>query len=265
MPGVGATLREARERKGLTLKEVSTATKIPPHTLELIERNDLDQLPGGIFVRGFLRSYAAEVGLDPDAVVSEYLQQLPGEDPTQGATAEAERGAAVELDQETEFVGRQHIASVVLKLVLISLPLAMAIVYLTSRGRAVPVDLPEPAPEPPGVETAVPQPPAAVPGPGSGVAAVPSAQEAEPPVTIEIAPNAPCWVQLTVDGTLAVSRVIEPGEREAHRFQRDALLHVGDAAACAVLFDGRPARPLGREKQVRQLRITRANYSSLLP
>src|SRR4051794_39535358 len=58
----GGTLRAARERRGLSLRQIATATKISMLTLEALERNDLARLPGGIFSRAFVRAYALEVG-----------------------------------------------------------------------------------------------------------------------------------------------------------------------------------------------------------
>jgi hypothetical protein len=77
----GAQLREARRQRKLTLGEISNRTKIPIHMLEAIERNELDRLPRGIFTRGFLRGYAAEVGLDPEEIVNECFPPLVIEAP----------------------------------------------------------------------------------------------------------------------------------------------------------------------------------------
>jgi len=60
----GGSLRAARERRGLSLRQIANATKISMITLEALERNDIARLPGGIFTRAFVRSYALEVGLD---------------------------------------------------------------------------------------------------------------------------------------------------------------------------------------------------------
>ena len=79
----GAQLREARRQRKLTLGEVANRTKIPIHTLEAIERNELDRLPRGIFTRGFLRGYAAEVGLDPEQIVNECFPPLVIEAPAE--------------------------------------------------------------------------------------------------------------------------------------------------------------------------------------
>ena len=52
----GSRLRAARERRGVSLRQIATATKISVSALEALERNDLSRLPGGIFSRAFVRS-----------------------------------------------------------------------------------------------------------------------------------------------------------------------------------------------------------------
>ena len=76
MSDFGGKLRAARERRGLSLRQIAASTKISIAALEAIERNDLSKLPGGIFSRAFVRSYAIEVGLDPDATVHEFLERF---------------------------------------------------------------------------------------------------------------------------------------------------------------------------------------------
>lgn len=76
----GAMLRGAREAKGMSLREMAAATKISPLVLDALERNDMSRLPGGLFSRAFVRSYAREVGLDPDGTVREFVEQF-GEEP----------------------------------------------------------------------------------------------------------------------------------------------------------------------------------------
>ena len=74
--GFGAKLREARERRGISLRQIANATKISVAALEALERNDISRLPGGIFSRAFVRSYAIEVGLDPDKAIQEFIAQF---------------------------------------------------------------------------------------------------------------------------------------------------------------------------------------------
>ncbi|HTE51724.1 MAG TPA: helix-turn-helix transcriptional regulator [Kofleriaceae bacterium] len=67
-----SSLRAARERAGLTIEEITRVTRIPEHQLRRLESGEFEGLPGDVFVRGFLRSYARCVRLDADDVVARY-------------------------------------------------------------------------------------------------------------------------------------------------------------------------------------------------
>ena len=67
-----AYLRGERELKALTLAEISRITKVPAPSLRRLETGKFDELPAEVFVRGFLRSYAQCLGLDPEDVVRRY-------------------------------------------------------------------------------------------------------------------------------------------------------------------------------------------------
>src|SRR3970040_260497 len=114
MADFGAQLREARERKGISLRQIAASTKISVAALEGLERNDISKLPGGIFSRAFVRSYAIEVGLDPDDTVREVLERFQSEP----APSTAVKVAIPE--EESGFESQQRMASVLLQLVLIS-------------------------------------------------------------------------------------------------------------------------------------------------
>src|SRR4051794_31016380 len=79
-----ATLRSARERKDVTLRQIAERTKISIAALEALERNDIASLPGGIFSRAFIRSYANEVGLDAEATIQGFMAQFPQDSVTAG-------------------------------------------------------------------------------------------------------------------------------------------------------------------------------------
>lgn len=76
MSDLGSILKRARQERGLTLHEIAAATKISPVALEALEHNDYSRLPGGIFSRAFVRAYALEVGLDAEAMVSQFLSEF---------------------------------------------------------------------------------------------------------------------------------------------------------------------------------------------
>ena len=53
--------------------------------LEALERNDISQLPGGIFSRAFVRNYATQIGMDPEQSVREFITQFPHDSVTIGS------------------------------------------------------------------------------------------------------------------------------------------------------------------------------------
>jgi transcriptional regulator with XRE-family HTH domain len=65
-------LRARREEKGLSLEEIANATRIPARSLRRLEAGRFEELPADVFVRGFLRSYARCVELDPEETISRY-------------------------------------------------------------------------------------------------------------------------------------------------------------------------------------------------
>jgi cytoskeleton protein RodZ len=72
MAALGQKLREERESRNISIEEIAAATKIVPRYLEALEADHLDQMPGGFFVKGIIRSYARAIGLDADEVLSRY-------------------------------------------------------------------------------------------------------------------------------------------------------------------------------------------------
>jgi len=125
----GRKLRNARERRGLSLRQISTATKISMQTLEALERNDIRRLPGGIFGRGVVRSYALEVGLDPESTIEDFMGQFPNESVTAGhpTTTQVEDHEKVESDR--------RMATAFLRLALVSVPVAAFVIYFATHGR----------------------------------------------------------------------------------------------------------------------------------
>jgi len=72
----GDKFRKAREAKGISLDDVSNVTKIGSRMLQAIEQEHFDQLPGGVFNKGFIRAYAKHLGLNDEEAVTEYLACL---------------------------------------------------------------------------------------------------------------------------------------------------------------------------------------------
>ena len=73
----GARLRRARLEAGQTLDQVSESTKIPLWILHSIERDDFSQVPGGIFIRGYLSSFARAVRVDTNEILTSHFGPPP--------------------------------------------------------------------------------------------------------------------------------------------------------------------------------------------
>ena len=91
MSSFGETLRRERELRQISLREISEATKINLRYLDALERDDFRHLPGGVFNKGFVRAYAQFIGIDPETMVTAYLD----EEGRQQARASRAGGAAV--------------------------------------------------------------------------------------------------------------------------------------------------------------------------
>jgi cytoskeletal protein RodZ len=126
--GIGGTLRAARERRGIPLRRIADATKVSIGVLECLERNDISRLPGGIFSRAIVRSYANEVGLDPEQTIQDFIAQFPVDAVTAGhpTSRPVEDPEAVESSQET--------ASVFGRLAALSVPIVILMLYFGNRN-----------------------------------------------------------------------------------------------------------------------------------
>ena len=234
---VGSRLREARERRGLTLQDIANVTKISTSALGAIERNDIARLPGGLFTRGYIRAYAAEVGLNPEESTTQYLAQF------ETPPVEEERPVSGGVDFNPRPRHLRLLAALVFGVGLLAYG-------LFSRK---PSEIP-------------PSTPAEDRAPTDGVPAAaltPAATDA-PALRLEIRPRGPCWVSARADGRVAVFRLMHRGERvlvEAH----DAIdLQVGDAGAFAYQMNGVDGRSLGRAGDVVTIRILEDTYETFL-
>jgi cytoskeletal protein RodZ len=134
MESVGSTLKRQRETRGMSVAEVSRVTRIPTAALEAIESDHFDDLPGEVFVRGFLKSYAHAVGLIPAEILARYtasrrvayVTPLPMQTPLQSANKEGS--------------GRRFGVAIAFVLLLILFTLALSIV-LKPRGHDMPPEL----------------------------------------------------------------------------------------------------------------------------
>lgn len=107
MESFGARLKREREQRKVGLEDISVSTKIGTRFLRALEEEQFDQLPGGIFNKGFVRAYARHLGIDEAQAVADYLaasgtqepelklEQLPGVEARELATQERSASAQV--------------------------------------------------------------------------------------------------------------------------------------------------------------------------
>jgi transcriptional regulator with XRE-family HTH domain len=261
---VGAALRDAREQRRLSVDQLSRTTKISVATLRAIEKNEIDTLPGGIFIRGFLRAYAREVGLDVEDTVQRYLAQFePRPDevvPIETDDTWLELTPAVHRETNVDEAG-QRAASV--RLLFVGLALAIGLAgYLAFHESGTPAP-PSEAPAERAANEALP--PSTVPGPvetatsGSYDANAPATRRQDV-VLLDIRTLGPCWVSATADGLSVVYRLMQAGERQTIEARDEVVLRIGDPAAFTFFINNTPGRTLGRAGQAVTLRITAQNY-----
>ena len=248
---VGAQLRAAREAKQVSLRAIANTTKISVSALEALEENDVGQLPGGIFTRAFVRSYAAEVGLDPEETTRDFVAQLPE------AGIDEEETYDIHSHEHDLFQSQQQMAGTVLKLVAIGLPVAGLLLYLGTRIVTTGTDAPE---APPAATSPVS--PAPVEPPVRTETPVTAELMPQGSLTIVLRPRADCWVSLRVDGESVFERVMRSGDRESYEAEDEIILTIGDAGAFAFEINQQAGRSLGASGEVVTATITPQNYRS---
>ena len=75
--GLGELFKRKREKMGLSQEQVVEVTRLRKHFVEALENEDWDNLPSGVFVRGFITAYAQVLGLDEKKALSLYESSMP--------------------------------------------------------------------------------------------------------------------------------------------------------------------------------------------
>jgi len=241
---IGAQLRASREARGLSLDALSRATRVQPRFLAAIERDDVAAVPPRPFGRGFVKAYAAEMGLDPEQVTHDYFarfapQPVPPELGAKTATVRVGGGS------------RAWIYAVGV----VGLSLGVAIAFLArTPERAAEVT---PPPTAPTADTSDPAPAARTVPPTVTTTA------AEAPLTVVFTAQRPAWVSATADGRREIYRTLTPGEPTRITAARLVEIRVGDAGALSWRVNGRDAGVMGRAGQVRDVRLTAENAATV--
>jgi len=125
----GEKLRKEREKRKISLDDISLSTKIGLRFLHALEAEDFEQLPGGIFNKGFVRAYARHVGIDEEEAVADYLEAV-GQTQLAGTSAALPEVHAAEEQAEPpqkEDASTAQIPWGILAIILLLLAIAFAL------------------------------------------------------------------------------------------------------------------------------------------
>jgi cytoskeleton protein RodZ len=302
MTGFGEHLRREREMRGVSLEEISAASKISIRFLQAIENEELSKLPGGIFTRSFVRTYARYVGLDEERVLADCQlagQQKPEVDIRRITASRAQpNGAAV----------RNRIVGLLMAGVLLAGGYALfrysrrIMEQQRSAPTVVPPSTPASGTNPP-TNAAPVQPSAAAPpegnpalaatsaSPAAGAATAPRTPQgrpaspgvkANPPspsatseaasavavpgeLVLQVAATERAWVAVDADGKTVLQRVLNPNEVENLRGHDSFDITVGNAQGVVLTLNGETLKPLGRRGEVKSIHLTREDLKNATP
>ena len=277
MATFGENLRREREMRGVSLEEISAATKISSRFLGALEDEQFSKLPGGIFTRGFIRAYAKYLGLDEDHVMAEYqLAASPG--------SEVDLGRLVQTKPMSRR-GKSHASLYAILLAIGMLAAGYAIFRYSRRipqsestvrpstparspegGNSVPIPAAQPsapassAPEAseagagssPGVEQTAPAPDIGFPAADSGL-------------ILQVAATERSWVAVDADDRTVLQRVLNPNEIQTLRAKNSFAVTLGNAQGVILTLNGETLKPLGRRGEVKSVRLTRDDLNKNSP
>ena len=238
MPALGERFRAAREARGLTLSEVAEQIRIRSVYLTAIEEENWSSIGAPVYVRGFLRTYARFLGLDPEEAVGEF-------------SASGHVVAEPEAPAYGEIPARRANRSLLPFIWVASIVAVLLIAYVAYNAFAPHDDqsanvATESTPVSSASATALAGEPASAGSP------LPSAQASVTPAspnTLEVRLSAPSWLRVVVDGNVSIEGTFPAGTAKTFR-GKSALLRVGNAAGVAVFVDGKPVGSLGKAGDV---------------
>jgi cytoskeleton protein RodZ len=251
---LGAYLRRRRERSGLSVEAVAAGSRIVPRLVVALEADRHDLLPAPVYVRGFVRAYCEQVGIDPSRALSLYdAQAVPDPPLTVRPATPSERPRPAFGRWRRVAVGSVLVAAVGVAAVAVlarrqsdavagrgqdTRVTAAGQPVLRAAASASPEPSAPPAPTPTPAVSAAPETPpvAASPAPAERVLLVRAVETT--------------WVKVTPDGAPPTEETLSPGTvrewRSAGRFR----VSLGNAGGVEVEFDGRPLPALGPRGQV---------------
>jgi cytoskeletal protein RodZ len=285
MPTLGEALRQKREERGITLSEISESTKIGTRFLKAIETDNFSVLPGGIFTRSFIRTYAKQVGLDEEEAIALYQQQVTGHEsvpiPEISSTTVSPQPEIVEKPFAPRPVVYQNgHSSTNWSSVIIYLGIAVFVVLIGlavfKRFWETPAE-PSPqqaneavTPAQPDSQPASSQPAASQPTQSGGDTTTPqppSVPAGEPiRVRVEATTDA-VWISYQLDGSKGVAMILKPGQvQEIPPAQQDVVLSYGNRVSLKLMINNREAQfPADAAKFQSKITVNRDNLQTFFP
>jgi cytoskeletal protein RodZ len=224
---VGEDLARAREGRGMSVEDVSSATRIRAGLIRSIEADDFDACGGAVYARGHLRSIARAIGVDPDPLVAEFDSTHQAEEPMHvpGPNQLAEPDLAARADRHPP----NWTAAMAAALVAICLLAAYGLIH---KSPTHPVTQSDNTP----ATTPATTPPTTTPPttPPTSIAQVPS-NLATALVRVS---SGPTWLQVeTLTGRLLFQGLLSPGQTKVFRDAKGLRLVIGNAPAVQLVAD----------------------------
>lgn len=268
MPSFGAKLKQEREQRGVTLDEISSSTKIGTRMLHALEEDHFDQLPGGIFNKGFIRAYARCLGIDEEQAIADYLVASgTGEPQTQAEASPA--AAAIAQRIETETGPAHNLPWGLLAVLLLVIALGFAAWGFYSRGvgkigRSAmhASSAPQSSIGVPGEARSVPSgsaqhAPTAISAPRvSSVSATVSAKTApvsSAPLVLRISLRQDSWISITADGHESTRGTLTAPAERAVQARKEIVVKAGNSGAVDYEFNGKKVPAQGVDGQVQTI------------
>ncbi|MBI4962828.1 MAG: DUF4115 domain-containing protein [Desulfomonile tiedjei] len=248
MESFGAYLKSLREEKGKSLEDIAVGTKIPASNLDFLEKDRYDLLPPRVFVKGFIRSYVQELGLNPEETVKRFEAfTKDGEMPDY---SEEEHPVFHQKTSSRSFVSTRWFTVVLTALGVVSL----SILVLTGVTRLILSDDGHEAARPK-VTTAQPR------GFTESTARIetdqinddtafgdPAPAQAGKKV-LEIKAFANTWIRVEPDNGPAEELMMAPGDIQIFTAKQSFSVQTSNAGGIRVRFEGRELPALGKTHQ----------------
>lgn len=237
---VGERLREAREKKKLSLEDVAAQTRIPLRHLASIETGDWENLPAPTYTIGFAKNYAAAVGLDRTEIGNQLREEMGGQ-----------RFASNAADVfEPADPRRTMPKSLVIGAILAVVVLIAVMTWVNNRSL-------EPNEQTTAQQTATPtNTPQSQPTPTRPAA--PAAVPAQGPVVLTA--TAPAWISVTDQGRSLFQGLLQPGQTYTVPATATApMLKAGKPEALTVTVGGAPAPQVGPAGKVTTVSLAPAS------